>query len=109
MARAIAEVLDEADRYYESGDRGLFALSWRCSMAIRTARLVYSSIGRRIRRTGCDPLAGRAFVSLPGKLTLAVRALGASTADLARRAFRRRVAAAAPARLVSYPEDVLPV
>ena len=44
------------------------------------------------------------------KLALAVGALGASGADLPLRVARLQVGgASAPARLVSYPEDVLPV
>ncbi len=110
VARTIAHLLEEADRYYASGDEGLPALSWRCSAAIRTARMVYSSIGDHIRRADCDPLAGRAYVPMSRKLALAVGALGASGADLPLRVARLQVGgASAPARLVSYPEDVLPV
>lgn len=110
VARTIAHLLEEADRYYASGDEGLPALSWRCSTAIRTARMVYSTIGGRIRSAGCDPMAGRAYVPTSRKLALALSALGASGADLPLRVLRLQVGgASAPARLVSYPEDVLPV
>lgn len=110
VALAISHLLDEADRYYLSGDAGLPALSWRCSLAIRTARRVYSSIGERVRRAGCDPLAGRAFVPLTGKLALAAGAAAASGVDLPLRLARLEIGgASAPAKLVSFPEDVLPV
>jgi phytoene synthase len=110
VARTIAHLLEEADRYYASGDEGLPALSWRCSTAIRTARMVYSSIGGRIRGAGCDPMAGRAYVPMSRKLGLAASALGASGADLPLRVLRLQVGGTnPPARLVSYPEDVLPV
>ena len=110
VAMAIERLLDDADRYYASGDEGLSALSWRCAMAIRTARTVYSSIGGRVRRADCDPLAGRAFVPLPRKLALAMVSVATSSADLPVRAVRLEVGGAStPARLVSFPEDVLPV
>jgi phytoene synthase len=110
VALAIERLLDDADRYYASGDEGLPALSWRCAMAIRTARTVYSSIGGRVRRVDCDPLAGRAFVSLPRKLALAMVSVATSSADLPVRAVRLEVGGAStPARLVSFPEDVLPI
>lgn len=110
VARAISELLDEADRYYMSGDEGLAALSWRCSLAIRTARRVYSSIGDRIRRADCDPLAGRAFVPLTEKVVLAASAAVATGADLPLRLARLEIGgASAPANLVSFPDDVLPI
>ena len=110
VARTVAHLLEEADRCYASGDEGLPALSWRCALAIRTARRVYSAIGGRIRSAGCDPLAGRAYVPLSGKLVLGLRSLAASGADLPRRLLLLQIGgASAPARLVSYPEDVLPV
>jgi phytoene synthase len=110
VAQAIGRLLDDAEHYYASGDEGLPALSWRCAMAIRTARTVYSSIGARVRRVDCDPTAGRAFVPLPSKLALALTSVATSSADLPRRALRLQIGGAStPARLVSFPEDVLPV
>ncbi|UCG75391.1 MAG: phytoene/squalene synthase family protein [Gemmatimonadota bacterium] len=110
VARAIGCLLDEADRYYASGDEGLAALSWRSALAIRTARTVYASIGDRIRQVRCDPLAGRAFVPLSRKLVLLLSAAAAAGADIPLRLLRLQVGGAcAPARLVRYPEDVLPV
>lgn len=110
VAQAIEQLLDDADRYYASGDEGLSALSWRCSMAIRTARTVYSSIGARVRGADCDPLAGRAFVPLPRKLALALTSVATSGADLPLRAMRLEVGGTStPDCLVNFPEDVLPV
>lgn len=70
VARTIATLLDRADAYYASGDRGLPDLSLRCGLAVRSARRVYSAIGDRVRSQGCDPLAGRAVVSGGRKLAL---------------------------------------
>ena len=77
VASATAELLDVADLYYRSGDRGIPALSWRCSLSVRTARRVYSAIGERVRAQGCDPLAGRAWVSGAAKLGMVARSVGA--------------------------------
>ncbi len=110
VGQATSRLLEEAERYYASGDEGLAALTWRCALAIRTARHVYSSIGTRIRRAGCDPLAGRAFVSLKGKLALTAYCLAVSAAELPARLGRPRAGrAAAPRGVVRFPEDVLPI
>ena len=76
IARAVERLLIEADAYYRSGDAGLPDLSWRCAMAIRTARDVYSAIGQRLRRVDCDPVAGRQYVPLAAKLRLGVGVSG---------------------------------
>jgi phytoene synthase len=110
VARAMAHLLDEAERYYASGDRGLPALSWRCAMAIRGARLVYSSIGEEIRRADCDPLAGRAFVSRRRKVQLMLKAIATAVAELPTRlGSRPGVQSSPPTWVVSFPRDVLPV
>jgi len=85
-AAAVAELLRRADGYYRSGDRGLVALPAGCAAAIRVARLIYADIGRVIAARGFDVHAGRARVSSPRKLWLAVRALGETAAGrIARR------------------------
>jgi phytoene synthase len=112
VARSIGYLLDEADRYYASGDAGLRRLSWRCALAVRTARLVYAAIGTRVRNAGCNPLAGRAIVPLSQKLGHVATSLSLALADLPRRALLRLKAAgvvAAPRRRVIFPEDVLPL
>jgi len=87
VARAVADVLALADRYYRSGDRGTRALPWRAAIAARAARSVYAAIGSRIARAAAR--GTRAFVPAPFKLarvagaalrvlvTLPVRAFGA--------------------------------
>ena len=74
-AAAVAELLRRADALYCSGDRGLRALPGRCAAAIRAARLIYADIGRVIAARGFDVGRGRAAVSRPRKLWLALRAL----------------------------------
>jgi phytoene synthase len=74
----LRELLRRAEEYYASGDRGLTYLAPRAAFAVRTARLVYSSIGARIAASGHDVLAGRAVVSTTSKLGLCLSA-GVST------------------------------
>jgi 15-cis-phytoene synthase len=74
----VRELLRLADEYYRSGDRGLTYLAPRSAFAVRTARLVYSSIGTRIAQRGYDVLGGRAALSTSSKLGLALAA-GMST------------------------------
>lgn len=110
IGAAVSELLEVADGYYASGDEGLPALSWRCAMAIRGARLVYSAIGGRIRRVGCDPLAGRAIVPFSHKLVLMVGAVTASVGDVPGRIMRPAGRSLAPPTAVArFPHDVLPL
>ena len=110
VARATERLLDEADRFYRSGDAGLPALSWRCSVSIRTARAVYSSIGLRIRARRCDPLAGRAYVPSGRKTLLALGSMLRSVAELpGRLAAGGGPPARIPRRLVDFPADILPL
>lgn len=48
----VAQLLDEADRYYLSAHYGLSRLSWRSAWAVATARHVYRDIGVEVRRRG---------------------------------------------------------
>ncbi len=104
----VADMLDEADRYYRSADAGLLALSFRCALAVRAARLIYAAIGGELRRRGCDPYRGRAVVSTPKKLLLVLLALVLTIAELPRRLLLRR-APAAPDRTLGFPHDVVPI
>ncbi|HVU01262.1 MAG TPA: phytoene/squalene synthase family protein [Polyangiaceae bacterium] len=81
VARATCELLRRAEPYYRSGDRGVPLLPTRPALAVQTARLVYSDIGRIVLRRGGDPCAPRAVVPLSRKVMLGgvacVRALAA--------------------------------
>ncbi|MEM7417256.1 MAG: phytoene/squalene synthase family protein [Gemmatimonadota bacterium] len=107
VARTIERLLTIADRFYRSGDAGIYALPWRASVSIRTARSVYSAIGVRVRAQECDPLAGRAFVSMSGKLLLMGRSIGRSLLDLPGRVGSSPTRP--PTRVLDYPRDVLPL
>lgn len=79
VAQATELLLRQADEFYRSGDAGVKYLSFRCGIAIRAARLVYSEISTRVRAQGCDPFAPRAVVSKARKLQLVAYALWLST------------------------------
>jgi len=109
VSRATARLLEVADHYYDSGDAGLQALSWRCALSVRTARRVYSDIGNRVRRQECDPRAGRAIVPRDRKLSLAAGAAAAAISEIPRRVFAGAADTSAPRREIHFPTDVLPV
>jgi phytoene synthase len=73
----VARLLAEADVLYTRADAGIAHLPVDCRTAIRAARLVYASIGDRIRRAGYDSVTQRAVVPLRHKLWLVLRAFGA--------------------------------
>lgn len=87
-SRVIASLLALADTFYAEADRGLSYLSGRNRLAVCAARLIYSRIGSVLRRRGCDPTTGRAWVSTPRKILLLLRAVMASLGALI---FARRV------------------
>lgn len=107
VARATDRLLTMADHFYRSGDAGMSALPWRASVSIRTARRVYSAIGSRVRRQQCDPLAGRAFVPLSGKLALMAGSVARGVLGAPRRIASGR--ARLPEAVLHYPDDVLPL
>jgi phytoene synthase len=74
-AGAVRALLDRARAVYRSGDRGLPSLPFRCAIAIRAARLIYADIGRAIAKQAHAVSAPRAYVSLPRKLALTLRAV----------------------------------
>lgn len=64
----VARLLDEAERYYASGDQGLPSLSFRSAWAVAMARGVYRDIGQLVRRRGARAWDRRAVVSPVAKL-----------------------------------------
>ncbi|MCB9759051.1 MAG: phytoene/squalene synthase family protein [Alphaproteobacteria bacterium] len=62
VARVVGALLDLAERYYASADAGMRYIPWRCRVAILVASRVYRAIGLRLKREGCDALAGRTIV-----------------------------------------------
>lgn len=74
-AVVVRDLLELADRYYDSAAAGLDALPWRASLAVAAAARIYRAIGDRIAAQDFDPTAGRAFVPLRAKLSLAAEAV----------------------------------
>ncbi len=110
VAAAVAHTLRRADAFYRSGDQGLRALSWRCALAVRSARRIYSAIGRRVERQGCDVTRGRAVVPLRTKLLLVSVALLQAAGEIPRRVLRpTRQLSLTGVPVVRFPADVLPL
>ena len=81
----IQRLLDLADLYYRSADRGMVFIPPRARLAIITARRVYAGIGERIRALGPTGYwQGRVTVSRAGK----ARRTGQAAAQFARTATR---------------------
>ena len=111
MKSAVGELLTIAEEFYRSGDQGLMALPWRCALAVRSARRIYSTIGKRIQRQDCDVTLGRAYVSKSHKLRLVSSALAASLFEAPRRLFaaEKSYDALRSCPPLKYPDDILPL
>lgn len=59
----VIELLESAEDYYASGQRGLRYLPGRARLAIAIAARLYRAIGLRVRQLGVLALRSRAFVS----------------------------------------------
>ncbi len=97
IAPAIRRLLDEAERYYQSGDAGLPHLVLRSRLAVRTARAVYAAIGTEVRRNGCRPSAGRAVTTKATKVRAVVVAAWKTWIEP-----RRPLAVAAPSTVFGF-------
>jgi 15-cis-phytoene synthase len=84
IAGAVALLLKQAAALYRSGDAGMRWLSWRCALAVRTARHVYAGIGGVLAARDHDVWAGRAIVPSGQKLVCVARAFRAGLGDLPR-------------------------
>jgi 15-cis-phytoene synthase len=101
-------LLSEAERFYQSGDAGLMALPWRAAFSVRAARLIYSAIGERIRRSDYDAYTTRAVVPGAQKLRLLLQAALLTACELPRRWFKVRNSASLDS-VLRFPDDILPV
>jgi phytoene synthase len=75
VARVVARLLDEADRYYASAWHGVPHLPWRSGWAVATARHVYADIGREVRRRGGHAWDTRVVVTRTRKVARLAHAL----------------------------------
>lgn len=75
IADVVADLLYEAEAFYDRARPGIAHLPFDCQAGIHAARLIYRAIGRRLSRTGLDSITTRARVSTPRKVGLATLAL----------------------------------
>jgi 15-cis-phytoene synthase len=73
LAMLSLRLLREADRYYRSGDAGLWHLSFRSACAVSAARHVYSEIGSLLLRKGARAWDQRTYVTGSLKLWVVMR------------------------------------
>lgn len=73
LAMLSLRLLREADRYYRSGDAGLWYLSFRSACAVSAARQVYSEIGSLLLRKGARAWDERTYVTGPRKMWVVLR------------------------------------
>ena len=88
LAASVDALLNLAERFYVSGQRGLVYLPDRARLGIRVAARVYRRIGMRIRRNDCATWRGRAIV--PGWQKVLVAITAVATEYLSRPFMRAR-------------------
>jgi phytoene synthase len=96
LCRAVRELLLLAQAHYRAATDGIAMLPAAVRLAVRSAQLVYCGIAARLEDQDYDPLRGRVYVPLSGKLARVSLALTGLP-------FLRRV----PRRPTSGPEDAL--
>jgi 15-cis-phytoene synthase len=75
LAMLALRLLGEAERFYRSGDEGLWHLSFRSACAVASARNVYSEIGAMLLRKGAHAWDERTYVTGPRKIHVVLKAL----------------------------------
>ncbi len=103
IASAVKQLLDEADRFYVSGEIGMKHLEPRSALAVRAAARIYAEIGREIERRNLDVLRGRAIVSTTRKMRILARVLARFAQE---RASQPRSPLIAPRRLIDASEAI---
>jgi phytoene synthase len=73
LAMLTLRLLNEADRYYRSGDAGLWHLSFRSACAVSAARHVYSEIGSLLVKRGSRAWDQRTYVTGARKIWVVLR------------------------------------
>ncbi len=75
VQQAVACLLNLADEYYQSGEKGLSYLPFRARLAILVAARLYREIGQKLRRQQCEYWHQRIVVSKAKKFMLTVEVL----------------------------------
>jgi phytoene synthase len=76
LVPVVTRLLDEADRYYTSAQRGIAKLPARAAWAIATAKHVYRDIGLEVRRRGARAWDERVATSSQRKWRRVLQAMG---------------------------------
>lgn len=82
LATLARRLLDEAERYYRSGEDGLWYLSFRSACAVAAARSVYREIGTLLRRKGARAWDERTYVTGTRKIRVVLRGVAALVPSL---------------------------
>jgi phytoene synthase len=88
LAMITLRLLREAERYYRSGDAGLWHLSFRSACAVSAARHVYSEIGSLLLARGARAWDQRTYVTGARKLWVVLRGVLRLTRSAPARIFR---------------------
>jgi 15-cis-phytoene synthase len=98
LALVTRRLLREAERYYVSGDAGLWHLSFRSACAVAAARHVYAAIGSLLLLKGSSAWDQRTYVTGPQKMSAILGGMGQVLASIPARMIRPW--SAAPIRMV---------
>lgn len=77
LREVVRQLLQRADSHYRAATLGVTMLPQESRLAIRSALLIYSGLGTRLKAQGYDALTRRAYVPLGGKLLRVLRAWAA--------------------------------
>jgi phytoene synthase len=88
LAMLALRLLREAERYYRSGDQGLWHLSFRSACAVAAARHVYSEIGALLLKKGARSWDERTYVTGSRKIRVVLRGVVALLASAPARCFK---------------------
>jgi 15-cis-phytoene synthase len=77
LGKVINRLLKAADQLYVRAETGIASLPRDCRASIMAARLIYSDIGRMVRKNNCDSVTHRGVTGRARKWWLIARALGA--------------------------------
>jgi phytoene synthase len=88
LALLTNRLLQEAKRYYRSGDAGLWHLSFRSACAVAAARHVYAEIGSLLLHKGPSAWDQRSYVTGPRKLWVILGGVLHVTASMPARLMR---------------------
>jgi 15-cis-phytoene synthase len=75
LAMLTLRLLRESERYYRSGDAGLWHLSFRSACAVAAARNVYSEIGALLMKKGARAWDERTYVTGARKFAVVLRGI----------------------------------